>query len=506
MPATSMSHATAHAAIESLTTRWERAGFVRKGKLHVARTVEHGLHIIAIGGPGSWRTSITVTYAVWLAPFAARISGRPVAWPARRFKLPAEKQWHDHVGHAELAGTERQYVDPIGAVEAVWTHWPAAERWFAERDDYERFAASSIAAGHTTTVAGWQRFQIAALCFLELGQPDRAAEMMEVERSYFHRADVIEGHPHERVLGWWERSATWWRDVAKLRAPTYDGGEGPPVPSARVEPPPRPRPRDSMWYASPVGGEWMKTREPDVALARATELLRFTTFTTWETASLQLHNEAAPTLVEVEARTRASWPVPRSFTAAELAEVGLALDPILADAIARFGPVQFRRWASGYRDTWDTWRSYFFWERTATMTPEDWRGFCFAHASVVIGERRPRVELQLAARGLALRARPDGPLLPHQGAEHYPPADHGPSWPTDSALTLYLPECRMTLRARLPFTADDASFRAYLAALGKAAGYPLSRTHLRALIINQQGTRAYDRKLPPRAEAKRTST
>lgn len=490
-----MSHAAAHAAIETLRTRWATVGFVRKGPLHLARTVDHGLHIIAIGGPGSWRTAITVTYAVWVAPFAARASGRALTWPAKRFKLPVELDWHDHVSHAELAGAATMYVDAIGASHAVWTQWPAAERWFAERDDYARFAASAIASGHASTSAGWRRFQLAALCFLELGQPDRAAEMMEVERRYFHRADVIEGHPPDRVVGWWERSATWWRDVAGLRAPTYDGGEGPPVASARVEPVAPPRPRDSIWYESPLRGEWMKTREPDVALARAAALLRFTTFTAWDTATLRVHNPPAAALVEVGARTDASWPTPRTFTAVELAEVGVALDPIMADGLARFGPARFRCWASSHHGTWESWHSYFYWERSGLETPSDWRDFCVAHAATTPGTR-PRVELELVARGLALRAKADGPLLPHQGPEAFPPAENPPSWPTTSSLSLDLPACRMTWRARLPFAADDAALRAYLAVIGKAVGYTLSRTHLRALIINQAGTRAYDRKLP----------
>lgn len=500
-----MSHATSHAALEELRTRWEREGFVRKGQEHMARVVPEGLQIVSFGMPGSWRTAVSVSFAVWHAAFERRTTGAPTPWPLKRFRLPEEKRWLKTVMLSELpGGPANRYVDGSAAtiVGTIWNVWGGARTWLEQHTDIRQLAALSVAAGtHDSSYGSWRHFQTAALCFLELGQPERVEALMLAELDYYHRPAVTAGGTRELLVGWWDRSAAWWREVAGLRPPTYDGDPNPDAITSVPPPPPTPTPRDSIWYASQITGEWMKTREPQDAVDKVMRLLAMTTFEIWDEATLTLNPAPTPELAALDDYLRRvpdgvnlwDWRE-QVFDRAALASHGIEPDPVLADAIERFGAPRFRRWCSLSGGDWRGSRFWFWWTRKQLTLPSDWFAFCDLHREVRVLERA-YVEVTLRTPSFTLLDPKTKAPLPFQGDLYCPPSENTPSWPSSSSLTLHLPECRMDLRARLPFTRVDAAFRRYYDRLNRAVGYTLSPTHFRALLINKEGTRAYDRKL-----------
>ncbi|MBZ0234575.1 MAG: hypothetical protein K8M05_19745 [Deltaproteobacteria bacterium] len=409
-----MSPTSTQTAVAELRARWKKEGFIAKGKRELVRVVPGGLHIIKLGAAGSWNTSTSVTFDVWLAAFEARTLGQPVPWPAKPLLVPEESRWHAKIGLAELSNNA--YLRSVGGagastaatVGSVWNHWYVADRWLQQHTDLPTLASMSIEASRQSSWGEWRHFHIAALCFLELGQPERVAEMMQGEWDYYHRPEVTKDTPAAMLLGWWDRSAAWWREVAGLRAPAYDGTPGPEVPATRAPPPPRPTPRDSIWYESQLGGEWMKTRDVRDAVQRIERLLSLTTFTTWDEAELAIHAEPSLVLEQLHeyiehGRRDLSMPERRAqtFDRAALADRGVEPDPILGQAIDAFGAPCFRRWASSETGGWSRSRFLYWWTREHLALPEDWLDFCEAHRSVLLHDRA-RVTLTLRAHGLSL--------------------------------------------------------------------------------------------------------
>ncbi|MCE9577294.1 MAG: hypothetical protein K8W52_29365 [Deltaproteobacteria bacterium] len=488
-----MSHARTHAAVEELRGRWEGEGFVRKGPRLLVRVVPHGLQIIDIHPPGTWRTAISVSFGVWVAAFEQRTSKTRVPWPKARYRVPAEPSWHAVIGIGELpGGPPHGYVD-ADIVDTVWRCWPAAARWLDEHADHAGLLAASqafIATGVTTGSA--RHFRNAAMCLLELGRADELPALMEQQRVHCRQAGV---GGIELRRGWWELASTWWHTVLGLDPPNLDGT--PRTPDRPVAPPPvAPVPRDSIWYSA---DEWLKTRAPRAALDKVEALLALTTFECWDEVELRVEMEPAPgmrALIDALAMPDATGR-PRCDALIgddELRRHAIGVDPVLADALARFGPPRATRWAQLQGGDWRGDRSGFQWTQNACAISGDWFAFCDAHRALVV-DGRPRVTLVARVRELSLRDPRTRAPLPFQGAAHCPPHDNTPSWPPDTAVRVYLPECRMGLDARLPFTRPDAAFHRFYDALAEALGYRLSPKHFRALLINKEGTRAYDRKL-----------
>ncbi len=133
-----------------LRARWKKEGFVTKGSRELVRVVPIGLHIIQFSEAGSWDTSTSATFGVWLAPFEARTLGEPVPWPAKPFLVPEPRRWHAKIDLAELVGDKS--LAKIGgagypadyAAAMVWNHWYVIDRWLQRHTDLPTLAELSI--------------------------------------------------------------------------------------------------------------------------------------------------------------------------------------------------------------------------------------------------------------------------------------------------------------------------------------------------------------------------
>jgi hypothetical protein len=263
-------------------------------------------------------------------------------------------------------------------------------------------------------------------------------------------------------------------------------------------------PRDSIFYEARGGGEWLKTRDPQKALEKIGRLLRFTTFTEWKEVRLNVQVPASQALASFYAylsteegkAEHGDWWKQR-IDRATLESHRVERDEIFEDALRRAGPGRLEQWASTWKEGWEGSMFQFVWTTTKAV-PEEWMELCELHR-VETHAHRPKVQLILYADQLSWKDPDSGALLPFQGEAYCPKLDNTPSWPTHTALHVYLPECRMSLRARLPFTHDGAEFRAYRGQLEAALGYALAPSHVRALLVNDDGTGSYARKQLPTA-------
>jgi hypothetical protein len=267
--------------------------------------------------------------------------------------------------------------------------------------------------------------------------------------------------------------------------------------------------RDSIWYETRGAGEWLKTREPEEAMAKIRRLLELTTFSGWKEVRLEVHvptSAAMAQLYDYLQKPKGKVDLYRwreqALDHATLAAHQVEVDELFAEGLRRFGGARLRLWSSMHDRDWREHRYLFWWDATREL-PAEWFSFCCRHRAAMMNER-PRAALTLRVDELAWIDPATGVPLPYQGDEHYPSRDNAPSWPTYSSLTVHLPQCRMTLDARLPFDCDGAELREFRRQFRDAVGYELETKRLRVLLVNDEGTGAYTRvQLPKKARPPR---
>ena len=257
--------------------------------------------------------------------------------------------------------------------------------------------------------------------------------------------------------------------------------------------------RDSIAYASPHGGEWLKTRDVRTQHAKVVSLLTgLTSHQAWATATLEVRLPPSAVLhaayfAHLHGRDHDEKWRPRGR--AELAALAVPLDDVAGLALDRFGPARLRERAGGPGDDWRGHHYELEWEATRCPTPLDWLAHVEAQQTAKDADGDPRLRLALASEYVAWLDPVSRAPLPFQKPDHYPTFAGVPSG-CQAHVVLSLPRGILMLGARLPFERVDEPFLAYDRAIAAALGHALSPKNFRARLANQDGTGTYDRKLP----------
>jgi hypothetical protein len=245
----------------------------------------------------------------------------------------------------------------------------------------------------------------------------------------------------------------------------------------------------------------LKTRDLRVAHERTLALLRaVTSFSTWKEIVLHVRPPAR-TAAQYKLHEFLGKPPPgvngwthrdQPFDRAALEARRIDLDPLLLDALARFGPARFASNASDSQGPWTA----LAWDAPAALVPPAWLDFCVEHAARTV-EHWPQVELVLDSGPLELLQPGTRSPLPFQADTHYPPFRAGETYrlACGAHAWLRLPQRGLHLSLRLPFHDAGADFRDFVTAMDDALGQPLSRKGWYTVLVSKGGASQYERKL-----------